>query len=538
MLAACFCSLPQSQPLSAQDSTSVPHPSTPDSAEANSTIQPNGLPGTLVIVGGGEVPQDALNFMSQFVASDKSVVVLTTASADRTSAGERATAMLSQAGMTSILIAPESDDAADEVESLTSLLNNAGGVWICGGQQRRLAERFVGTDVEMALVNLLARGGVVGGSSAGAAIMSGVMIESGQEIPVISRGFDLLPGAIVDQHFSQRNRLARSKLAVEKHPGRFGLGIDEDTAALIRGRTMRVVGAGQATIVLGGCDYREAEEINVGPGNVIDIVQLRRAARARMRNQNPGEPQFGLPTVEKGSLVIVGGGGMPTEIVDRFIELAGGKEAHIICLPTAGSRRSARRATTPSFLANADVASVTMLPQMGIDEVSSETFQSAVERATGVWFGGGRQWNFIDAYDGSNAVTLFHNVLERGGVIGGSSAGATIQGEFLVRGHPLGNTIMMAEGYERGFAFLPGVAIDQHFSQRGRQPDLIPVIQRHSRMLGIGIDEATALIVQGRQAEVIGKHAVHFLDHNGTANGEYVTVKSGESIDLQTLTSE
>ena len=104
------------------------------------------------------------------------------------------------------------------------------------------------------------------------------------------------------------------------------------------------------------------------------------------------------------------------------------------------------------------------------------------------------------------------DVLRRGGVIGGSSAGATIQGEFLVRGHPLGNTVMMAEGYERGFGFLPGTAIDQHFTQRGRHPDLIPVIQRHPKLLGIGIDESTAIVVTGTKVEVLGQHAAPGVD--------------------------
>jgi hypothetical protein len=77
---------------------------------------------------------------------------------------------------------------------------------------------------------------------------------------------------------------------------------------------------------------------------------------------------------------------------------------------------------------------------------------------------------------------------------------------------------MMAEGYERGFAFLPGVAIDQHFSQRGRHRDLVPVVDRHPKLLGIGIDEATAIVVTGSRAEVIGDHAAHFITA-GSTNG-------------------
>jgi cyanophycinase-like exopeptidase len=76
----------------------------------------------------------------------------------------------------------------------------------------------------------------------------------------------------------------------------------------------------------------------------------------------------------------------------------------------------------------------------------------------------------------------------------------------------------MAPGYERGLGFLPGAAVDQHFSQRRRQPDTERLAATHPQLLGIGIDEATALIVTGNQAEVIGWHRVHF--YAGTAKKE------------------
>jgi cyanophycinase len=217
-------------------------------------------------------------------------------------------------------------------------------------------------------------------------------------------------------------------------------------------------------------------------------------------------------------------------------------------LPTAVPR-SETTDEVPGFLKRAEVANITVLTQR-YAEVETEAFQSALKSATGVWFGGGRQWNFVDAYEGTTAIELFHDVLRRGGVIGGSSAGATIQGEFLVRGHPLGNTVMMAEGYERGFAFLPGVAIDQHFAQRGRQPDLLPVIKRHPKLLGIGIDEGTAVVVTGSKAEVIGQHSAHFVSAQllksmppeaslpldvSSAAALYTTVSTGNSIELRTL---
>jgi cyanophycinase len=177
---------------------------------------------------------------------------------------------------------------------------------------------------------------------------------------------------------------------------------------------------------------------------------------------------------------------------------------------------------------------VTLLRGRTLDEVDALESLAALRRATGVWFGGGRQWRFVDAYDASQALEEMRGVLRRGGVIGGSSAGASIQAEYMVRGSPLGNREMMAPGYERGFGFLPGAAVDQHFTQRNRFADMTALMRRHPQLLGIGIDEATALIVRGGVAEVIGRHRVCFYDGRAAADGavDYESVAAGGKFDL------
>jgi cyanophycinase len=105
-----------------------------------------------------------------------------------------------------------------------------------------------------------------------------------------------------------------------------------------------------------------------------------------------------------------------------------------------------------------------------------------------------------------------HQVLARGGVIGGSSAGASIQGDYMPRGDPMGNLNIIAEGYESGLGFLCGVAIDQHFAQRRRFKDMSLLMKTYPQLLGIGIDEGTAIIVKQSVAEVVGKGNVAFYD--------------------------
>ena len=141
----------------------------------------------------------------------------------------------------------------------------------------------------------------------------------------------------------------------------------------------------------------------------------------------------------------------------------------------------------------------------------------------------------MDAYEHTKALPLMHDVLSRGGVIGGSSAGASIQAEFMVRGNPLGNRDPMAAGYTRGFGFIKGCGIDQHFAQRSRFADMSAVVDKHPQLLGIGIDEATALIVEGDVGEVLGNGSVHFYDRQkplGNGDKDYVSVPSGKSFNL------
>lgn len=515
--------------------------------QTDRNLDPNGISGTLILVGGGEVP-DGVTELLRKKSEGTSIVILADASSEPQEAAESAREWLSEHGLSNVFSVDPELPAPEKFAETIKAIEKAGVVWICGGQQSRLAEAYAGSGVEEALQAMLQRGGTIAGTSAGAAIMSKVMIASGKDQPEISVGWDLLTGGIVDQHFSERNRLNRSRIAVDQNPGCFGLGIDESTAVIVSGRSLQVTGKGKATVLLAKCSYREAESSEIASGGVADLTQIRRSASQRKSGVNPGEPINGPPELKLGSLVIVGGGSMPKDVVDRFVELAGGRDARIVVLPTAVPRNEATD-EVPGFLKRTEVASITVLTQR-YGEVEAEAFQSALKSATGVWFGGGRQWNFVDAYEGTTAIELFHDVLRRGGVIGGSSAGATIQGEFLVRGHPLGNTVMMAEGYERGFAFFPGVAIDQHFVQRGRQPDLLPVIKRHPKLLGIGIDEGTAVVVTGSKAEVIGQHSAHFVSAQhlksmppeaslpldvSSAAALYTTVNTGDSIELRTL---
>jgi cyanophycinase len=220
-----------------------------------------------------------------------------------------------------------------------------------------------------------------------------------------------------------------------------------------------------------------------------------------------------------GSLVIVGGAMRSPVIRERFVELAGGDTARVVVVPTAGGREEYNNANCGvGGWWRMGVRSVTCVHTIDPAEADTEEFLEPIRQATAVWFNGGRQWRIADSFLGTRAEEEFRKVLDRGGVIGGSSAGATIQGSYLVRGDTGGNELMMGD-HEVGFGYLKNTAIDQHVLRRNRQFDLIGVIETHPELLGIGIDENTAVVVQGDEFEVIGESYVLIYD-NQTMVGE------------------
>ena len=240
---------------------------------------------------------------------------------------------------------------------------------------------------------------------------------------------------------------------------------------------------------------------------------------------------------EKGALVIVGGGFVPQVIFDRFFELAGGKDAPLVVIPTAqaGEGFSADGRSIQMFRQQG-ATDVTMLHTRDREVADSDAFIEPLKKAKAIWFTGGRQWRLVDSYLGTKTEEAIHAVLERGGVVGGSSAGATIQGSYLVRGAREGNHIMMAPGYEEGFALLRNAAIDQHLLARQREKDLLPVIECFPKLLGVGIDEGTALVVQGTQAEVIGASKVYIYDiarKDALGDAFYLPLEPGTQFDLE-----
>jgi cyanophycinase len=266
---------------------------------------------------------------------------------------------------------------------------------------------------------------------------------------------------------------------------------------------------------------------------VLTLSSVLAAGSAHGQFQEPQPPQVGP---ENGSLVVVGGAMQSPEIYQRFIELAGGPDANIVLVPTAGGAEEYDEFYQGMNAWRANGArNLTLLHTTDPAVADTDEFIEPLTTAGGVFFFGGRQWRLVDAYGGTKTEAAFRAVLERGGVIGGSSAGASIQGSFLVRGDTGTNEIMMGD-HQRGFGYLRNVGIDQHVLRRNRHFDLIEVIEAHPELLGIGLDEDTAIVVQGDRFQVIGRSYALIYDNRSTtgADGKFYFLAPGDRYDLAT----
>lgn len=491
-----------------------------------SRINPAGIEGALIIGGGGTLPEKARDHFVSLAGGSKARVAVLLGSDNIAPAKQTAQEdSWKKRGAASVRLVPIDEVAeADDPKTLDPL-RAATGVWVAGAPERffgkqSLAHALGGTLLEKELHALLKRGGVFGGN-----LLASQEMEFGKD--------EFLPGVLIFPSYKPGRKTALLKAMVD-HPEDVGLGIDRDAALLIKGRDIRVLGDGKATVILGAGAGKPVFTKTLDAKSPADLTTLRRAALARtLPPFPPKDPP--IREVPRGSLVIVGGGGMPAEVTKKFIDLAGGPDALIVVLPIADSDGPPKNLGTGLF-EKAGAKNVKALTARTLREVEDPKTLDLLKNAGGVWFGGGRQWRFVDAYENTKAHDLFKEVLERGGVLGGSSAGATILGDYLCRGSPLGNLEMMCEGYERGLGFLPGVGIDQHFTQRNRHKDMTALMKKYPQVLGIGIDEATALIVRGRIGEVLGKNRVHFYDPRlpqEAGQPDHESIGPGERYDLR-----
>ena len=183
------------------------------------------------------------------------------------------------------------------------------------------------------------------------------------------------------------------------------------------------------------------------------------------------------------------------------------------------------------------MAAVTVLHTLDRAEADADSFVEPLRKATGVWMLGGFPENLVHAYLGTKTERAIKELLERGGVVGGESAGAMIQGSWLDTTDnewtPEIHVVIRRHGTGAGFGLLTNAAIFPHFDTRGPEA-AVKESAAHPDQLAIGIDNETALIVRGGLAEVVGAGTVSMYDGSGRSAPRVVILRSGDRYDLST----
>lgn len=492
-----------------------------------------------VIACSGSVPEDAESYIERrFQRESQKAVVINLGEESDFSED-----LISQANSPKTFTLESEDSLSSD---LTGAVAEATIVLISSpGQLSRSQSKLISTLLSDVREVVESRDGLLCVTGGAVELLGRLQQESIGVIQASKEVANIIPDTLIRVNYTDDTQRPEILSVLGARPRLVGIGIPAETAIVLNGRKIMVMGVSKVTFALMANENLPLRIQHVGQAksrrpnpyeHLVDLTAWRRDAIDRTLEDFPAsEPP--VPHVANGTLIIVGGGGMPNGLMERLVELAGGKKAKLVYVPCSEADELNGPMRTVQAWKAMGVESATYIHTKDRVKANSDPeFLKPLEEATGIWFGGGRQWNFADSYYGTKAHELMKKVLERGGVIGGSSAGASVQGRYMCRANPVANFDIMAPGYERGLGFIGGVAIDQHFTQRGRQKDMTQLVGRYPQLLGIGLDEATAIVVTKSRADVVGRGKVHFYNRNEPVfpdRDDFTAITDGQAYDLE-----
>lgn len=289
-----------------------------------------------------------------------------------------------------------------------------------------------------------------------------------------------------------------------------------------------------------------------------------------------GDSLIGLPDPvdpkRPGAVMLHGGGHVSDEVFDRFIELAGGRNASIVFVPSAGFQQAdysseaeflqalARRYESwVELQPTGRVRKFQFLYTDGPDDADDDTFVKPLAEATGVWFSGGYQsrlnYRYVAPFPGkSRFQQLLRNIVERGGVVGGTSAGTAAMPEIMTLWEEQDDSSAWPKAVAaHGLGLFDKAIVEQHFDgRRGRLERFTALLRDNARldeltnrqgsgerMIGIGVEEPAALVARGNEFSVCGGGSVHlFLKSNSGRTISWNEIRAGETVQLRRIVEQ
>lgn len=237
----------------------------------------------------------------------------------------------------------------------------------------------------------------------------------------------------------------------------------------------------------------------------------------------------------RGQLVIIGGAedrdGECT-VLREFVRRAGGIQSRIAVVTAATSMPREVGEDYRRVFERLGAERVDIIDNSSRERADDSDFIDMAKEATGIFFTGGDQSRIIDLIKGTKLDELIHQRYVRDGlVVGGTSAGAAMMPDIMIvegesQSTPRVNVVEMGPG----MGFLPGIVVDQHFAQRGRLGRLLAALVQQPAVLGLGIDENTAIIVEGDEFEVVGHGAITVVDESESTHNNLDDLLKDEAL--------
>ena len=234
-------------------------------------------------------------------------------------------------------------------------------------------------------------------------------------------------------------------------------------------------------------------------------------------------------------LVAIGGGKRPPEAMKQFVDWAGGSKGRVLVVTWATASPDASYQGLKRELDSYGIAS-DHAPTPPLDAEKRRLLIDQLRRATGVFFGGGDQNRIMDVLADRELLNLFRKKYAEGAVFGGTSAGAAVLSDPMMTGEADLKILDGAKvGVRTGLGLVPNVIFDQHFLVRQRHNRLFGLVQKQSSMLGIGIDEDNAVLIEdNRRLRAVGTTWVMLVD-GARKDGAYLVnfLRPGAAFDLK-----
>ena len=246
-----------------------------------------------------------------------------------------------------------------------------------------------------------------------------------------------------------------------------------------------------------------------------------------------------------GTQIITSSGKAADEL---FVKTIGDRNAKVVFIPTAASSLRSQNLTIwePGSEENKEKFAADLRERFQLEQITilhtrdrkladSDAFVQPLREAKGVWISGGNPGRFMATFGGTKVEKELKAFLKRGGVLGGESAGAIVQGSYTIRGNP-DKPVLMVKGSERGIGLLENVAINPHLTANKREQELITIIDRYPKLIGIGIDDDAGMIIKNGVGEVFGTGRVAIYDNIKHGGNWYYWLKAGDKFDFNKRT--